>query len=205
MMGNATGGHVVLSLDTGKLLRPSHVTVATMTAAVVARVNYLGREEKLLLTFQNRKGEEIGENLRLHNSVVTTTDEDRIEFEGHPDTADTVTGVESPYKEYVDKWNEIPEDSIEREAQVGDVVNQGITENTEYTSSNEELVADNYDSGTDEYSLTPQRQEAQVIAVPTAENRIEPENNRPTRVQKPVERLLTTSVNQKNDLAKLIQ
>ena len=34
-MGNAMGGQVLLALDTGKLLRPSHVRVVTMTPEVV--------------------------------------------------------------------------------------------------------------------------------------------------------------------------
>jgi hypothetical protein len=35
-MGNETGGQVLLALDTGKLLRWSHVKVVTMTADVIA-------------------------------------------------------------------------------------------------------------------------------------------------------------------------
>ena len=46
-MGNATGGQVLLALDTGKLLRRSHVKVVTMTAEVIAQVNHLRREKHL--------------------------------------------------------------------------------------------------------------------------------------------------------------
>ena len=35
-MGNATDGQVLLELDTGKLLRWSHVKVVSMTAEVIA-------------------------------------------------------------------------------------------------------------------------------------------------------------------------
>ena len=56
-MGNATGGQVLLALDTRKLLRRSHVKVVTMTAEVIAQVNHLGRDKTSLLTFQNRSGE----------------------------------------------------------------------------------------------------------------------------------------------------
>ena len=35
-LGNATGGHIVMSLDTGKLLHPSHIEVVTMTEEVIA-------------------------------------------------------------------------------------------------------------------------------------------------------------------------
>ena len=52
-MGNATGGQVLLALNTGKLLRRSHVKLVTMTAEVIAQVNHLGRDKTSLLTFQN--------------------------------------------------------------------------------------------------------------------------------------------------------
>jgi hypothetical protein len=63
MMGNGTGGffggfktggRVLMALDTGKLKRRSHAKVIPMTAKIIARVNYLGRGESSLLTFQNR-------------------------------------------------------------------------------------------------------------------------------------------------------
>ena len=55
MMGNKTGGRVLMALDTGKLIRQSHAKVIPMTAEVIARVNYLGRGEKSLLTFKTRE------------------------------------------------------------------------------------------------------------------------------------------------------
>ncbi len=88
-----------MSLDTGKLLGPSHVRFVTMTAEVVTRVNYLGRGEKSLLTFQNWKGEVIGESSRLNrNSDENSIEVDRVdlkEIEGYSDTVKPVTGVES--------------------------------------------------------------------------------------------------------------
>ena len=61
MIGNETGGRVLMALDTGKLIRRLHAKVIPMTAEVIAWVNYLGRGEKSPLTFQNRHGEDIGE------------------------------------------------------------------------------------------------------------------------------------------------
>ena len=52
MMGNKTGGRVLMALDTGKLIRRSHAKVIPMTAEIIARVNYLRRGESSLLTFQ---------------------------------------------------------------------------------------------------------------------------------------------------------
>ena len=51
MMGNDTGGRVLMALNTGKLIRQSHAKVIPMTAKVIAWVNYLGRGKKYLLTF----------------------------------------------------------------------------------------------------------------------------------------------------------
>ena len=54
MMGNNTGGRVLMALETGKLIRRSHAKVIPMTAKIIVRVNYLGQGENSLLTFQNR-------------------------------------------------------------------------------------------------------------------------------------------------------
>jgi len=90
-MGNATGGQVLLALDTGKLLRRSHVKVVTMTAEVIARVNHLGHDKTSLLTFQNRSGEEIGEG-NMPNCVNNNSDTGE-----NSDVVDNVTGVIQPY------------------------------------------------------------------------------------------------------------
>jgi hypothetical protein len=42
MMGNETGGRVLMALDAGKLIRLLHAKVIPMTAEIIARVNYLG-------------------------------------------------------------------------------------------------------------------------------------------------------------------
>jgi hypothetical protein len=60
-MSNATGGQVVMALDTGKLLWRSHVKVMVLTAEVIARVNYLGQGKILVLLFQDKYGKNIGE------------------------------------------------------------------------------------------------------------------------------------------------
>ena len=52
---------VLMALDTRKPIRRSHAKVIPMTAEVIAWVNYLGQGKKSLLTFQNRRGEDIGE------------------------------------------------------------------------------------------------------------------------------------------------
>ncbi len=113
MMGNDTDGRVLLALDTGKLIRRSHVKVIPMTAEVIARVNHLGQGKKFLLIFQNKHGEDIGE--RTVNRVdVVESDVQLIErdMKGHEydaannlDVVDDVTGVDSPYEVYVDEWN----------------------------------------------------------------------------------------------------
>ena len=61
MIENDTGGCMIMALNTGKLIRRLHAKVILMTAKVIAWVNYLGRGKKTLLTFQNRRGEDIGE------------------------------------------------------------------------------------------------------------------------------------------------
>jgi len=88
----------------------SHVKVVTMTAEVISQVNHLGRNKtSLVLTFQNRSGEEIGKGNMLnciHNNSSNTGED--------PDVVDNLTGVIQPYEEYVDKWNMgVPENLVE--------------------------------------------------------------------------------------------
>ena len=116
MMRNDTGGCVLMALDTGKLIRRSHAKVIPMTAKVIARVNYLGQGEKSLLTFQNRRGEDIGERT-LNQVNADDSDVQLIEHnlldngnaDGNSeidlDVVNDVTGVDTPYKENVDEWN----------------------------------------------------------------------------------------------------
>ncbi len=97
-----------------------------------------------------------------------------------------VTGVESPYEEYIDEWNDVPKNSIEREAQVSDVTDQVIDEKPAYTM---EFARNDFDMGLEEYSPAPETQVERVNETPSAEKLMEVHNNndRPTRVRKPVE------------------
>ena len=75
-----------------------------MTAEIIARVNHLGHGETFLLTFQNRRGENIGE--RTINQIEENESEVLpIEYDMLKNTenlVDDATGVESPYKEMID-------------------------------------------------------------------------------------------------------
>jgi hypothetical protein len=113
-MDNETGGQVVMALDTCKLLRRSHVKVMTLMAEVIARVNYLGRDKTLVLSFQNKNGKNIEEQNPLNRKTeflaiedtfsVNSTDSTVLCKNGaNLDDVTDVTGVEQPYKEYVDK------------------------------------------------------------------------------------------------------
>ena len=114
MMGNDTVRRVLMTLNTGKLIRRAHARIVPMTTEVIARVNYLGREETSLFTFTNRRGEEVGE--RILNQVKESI-KGPIEHNAHEignsgdgsnsnlDVVDDVTGVDSPYEQYVDEWN----------------------------------------------------------------------------------------------------
>ena len=53
MMGNESGGRVLMALDTGKLIRRAHAKIVPMTTEVIARVNNLGRDESMLFNFAN--------------------------------------------------------------------------------------------------------------------------------------------------------
>jgi hypothetical protein len=107
MMENDTGGCVLMALDTGKLIRRSQAKVIPMTAKVIARVNYFGRGKKSLLTFQNRRGEDIGkrtlnqvdaENLDVQlikHNLLDNGDADG-DAEIDLDVVDHVTEVDTP-------------------------------------------------------------------------------------------------------------
>ena len=75
MMGNDRGGRVLMALDSGKLVRKAHCKEIPMTQEVIDRVNYLGRGEKSLLTFTNKRGEEIGERSVPDRVVEADVDE----------------------------------------------------------------------------------------------------------------------------------
>ena len=76
--GNLTGGQAFLALDTGEKITRFQWTELPMPAAVIKRVNQLGKNEPSILTFTNRHGQEIGD---------TTQDFD-------PGVNDELTGVD---------------------------------------------------------------------------------------------------------------
>jgi len=101
-----------MALDTGKLVRKAHCKVIPMTQEVIDRVNYLGRGEKSLLIFHNKRGEEIGERSVLDRVIEADTNEpiehDMLDVgnDTNLDVVDDVAGVDNPYEEYyVDEWN----------------------------------------------------------------------------------------------------
>ena len=171
-LGNATGGHIVMSLDTGKLLRPSHVEVVTMTEEVI------GHEEKSLLTFQNRKGEEIGESCWLNNAVI-----DNAQVKVISDTVKNVTGVDQPYEEYADEWNEgVPEDLVEAEVQGGDnIIDQDVMATPKTT---EEFTVVEERGGMTNYEKEAGPIEPTITPIPAVTPKQEG-NERPTRTVNP--------------------
>ena len=135
MMGNNSGGRVLMALDTGKLIRRAHAKVIPMTTEVITWVNHLGRNESPLFTFTNRRGEEVGE--RTLNRIEGSNNEP-IGHEVHDignagdgnnpilDVVDDFAGVDGPYKPYVDEWND---DVLE----IGnDAIDQDVAEATDY-------------------------------------------------------------------------
>ncbi len=62
--GNLSGGKMFLALDTGHTITLHQWVVLPMTPAVIAQVNLLGNLEPSILTFTNRQGREIGDNLQ---------------------------------------------------------------------------------------------------------------------------------------------
>ena len=59
--GNLSGGHRFLALDTGKIIVRNRWKELPMPAAVIDRVNVLGRAERSLLVFTDRQGRAIGD------------------------------------------------------------------------------------------------------------------------------------------------
>ena len=113
-----------MALDTGKLVRKAHCKMIPMTQEVIDCVNHLGRGEKSLLIFTNKRGEEIGERSVLDRVVEADADEpieqDMLDVgdDTNLDVVDDVAGVDNPYEEYVDDWNkDVPKDC-------NDIINQ---------------------------------------------------------------------------------
>jgi hypothetical protein len=200
MMGNETGGCVLLALDTGKLIRRSHARVIPMTAEIIARVNHLGRGETSLLTFQNRRGEDIGERtvnqINADESGVLPIEYDMFENTENTenlDVVDDVTVVDSPYEEYVDDWNNDVQadydpdggddaiDQVYEDTGVHDATADDAFEVKNERAVEFEAVLDNSGSTT----LPPQSDRPTGGTTPTRKS-----NGRPIRVRKPVPRLI---------------
>ena len=99
--------------------------VMVLTAEAIARVNYLSRGKTLVLLVQNKYGKNIREETQLNHgkeicgqlaiehtenncTVSFTVNEDStVQYEdgANLDVVNDVTGVEKPYKDYVDEWN----------------------------------------------------------------------------------------------------
>ena len=139
-----------MALDSGKLVRKAHCKEIPMTQEVIDRVNYLGRGEKSLLTFTNKRGEEIGEKNVLDCVVEADADEpieqDMLDVgnDTNLDVVDDVAGVDNPYEEYVDEWNmDVPKDG-------DDIINQvaGNNDNSDAgVPKHLEPINDNSDTG----------------------------------------------------------
>ena len=129
-----------MALDTGKLVRKAHCKMIPMTQEVIDCVNHLGRGEKSLLIFTNKRGEEIGERSVL-DRVVDDADEpieqDMLDNGNdiNLDVVDDVAGVDNPYEEYVDDWNkDVPKDGddyINQVAGNNDNLDAGVPEHLE--------------------------------------------------------------------------
>jgi hypothetical protein len=175
-----------------------------MTQEVINRVNYLGRGEKSLLTFQNRRGEEIGERSVLNQVVEDDTlepiENDMVEIgvDTNLDVVDDVTGVDNPYEEYVDEWNkDVPADG-------DDTINQakGNNYNSDTGVIDEEMklepTKDSSDTGVQDYGHfdieghEDGHFEPATFPNPSASPTMTTHDGggRPTRIRKPVSRLI---------------
>jgi hypothetical protein len=61
-LGNLSGGQIFLALDTGHTIVWHQWVVLPMPPAVIARVTLIGKAEPSILTFNNRRGHEIGDH-----------------------------------------------------------------------------------------------------------------------------------------------
>ncbi len=199
IMGNETGGCVLMALNTEKLIRRSHAKVIPMTAKIIARVNYLGRGENSLLTFQNRQGEDIGERtvnqIDADKSGVQPIQYDMLKTvkdTENLDVVDDVTGVDSLYKEYVDEWNE---DVLDGGDNTGDDAIDQVYNNAGVHNATADDAFEVKDAGAAEFeavlgnsaptTLPPQPKALRGGTTPTQDG-----DGRPTRVLKPVSRLV---------------
>ena len=192
-----------MALDSGKLVRKAHCKEIPMTQEVIDRVNYLGRGEKSLLTFTNKRGEEIGERSVLDCVVEADADEpieqDMLDIGNDTNLAlvDDVAGVDNPYEEYVDDWNmDVPKDG-------DDIINQvaGNNDNSDAgVPEHLEPINDNSDTGVTDVGHNDGHFENDghfkpiTLLTPSASPSPTTHNGggRPTRVRKQVSRLIPT-------------
>ena len=73
----STTSYLFLALDTGKIINRAQFTEIPMTASVIARVNQLGSGEPEMLTWTNRRGENIGDG-PLWDTTETSNDDASI-------------------------------------------------------------------------------------------------------------------------------
>ena len=66
-----------MALDTGKIINRAQFTEIPMTASVIARVDQLGSGEPEMLTWTNRRGENIGDG-PLWDTTETSNDDASI-------------------------------------------------------------------------------------------------------------------------------
>ena len=74
--GNLSGGHRFLALDTGKTIVRNRWKELPMPAAVIDRVNVLGRAERSMLVFTDRQGRVIGDHTPTHIDEESEADDD---------------------------------------------------------------------------------------------------------------------------------
>ncbi len=77
-LGNLSGGHVFLALDTGHTIIKHQWVALPMLPVVIDHVNLLGRREPTMLTFTNRHGRNIGDNNPQDANFVGILDDDLI-------------------------------------------------------------------------------------------------------------------------------
>jgi hypothetical protein len=71
---NSTKSYLFLGLDTGKLINRAEFTKIPKRASVIARVEQLGAGELAMLTWTNRRGENIGNGSTWNTTESSTND-----------------------------------------------------------------------------------------------------------------------------------
>ncbi len=79
-LGNLTGGQLFLALDTGAIVTRHQWMVLPMPLLVIDWVNFLGWREPSILTFTNRHGLNIGDNLQDADSAGNEDEESIVEY-----------------------------------------------------------------------------------------------------------------------------